>query len=117
MEQRQTTIHKLYNLYVDNPYLKSSEAGRMLGGISGSSVRVMRKRLMDKGFIADTEDGAVRILQPFEGRFCEVSPLSWKAELLRELIEMTMEDIRSMDDPKDKLPYIQEIRAMLKMSV
>lgn len=113
---KQTQIHKLYNAYVDNPHLKGTQAAQMLG-MSSSSIRVMKRRLIDKGFIEVDDNNSVRILQPFEGRFCEVSPLSWKAELLRELIEMTMEDIRSMDDPKDKLPYIQEIRAMLKMSV
>ena len=113
---KQTKIHKLYNVYADNPYISSARAGELVEA-STSAIRNMRKRLIDKGFISVDTDGRVNILQPFEGRYCEVSPLSWKAELLRELIEMTMDDIRSMTDPKDKLPYIQEIRAMLKMSV
>lgn len=84
---------------------------------SASTVRIMRSRLIDKGFIEEGEDGEAVICRPFEGRFCEVSPLSWNAEILRELIELAMDDVRHISDPKDKLPYIQEIRAMLKMSV
>ena len=112
-KHKQTKINQLYNAYLDNPFLSISQAADMLA-TSASTVRIMRSRLIDKGFI---EEGEVVICRPFEGRFCEISPLSWKAEILRELIELAMDDVRHIADPKDKLPYIQEIRAMLKMSV
>lgn len=115
-KQKQTKINQLYNAYLDNPFLSISQASDMLAA-SASTVRIMRSRLIDKGFIEEGEDGEVVICRPFEGRFCEISPLSWKAEILRELIELAMDDVRHIADPKDKLPYIQEIRAMLKMSV
>lgn len=71
---KQTKINQLYNAYLDNPFLSISQAADMLA-TSASTVRIMRSRLIDKGFIEEGEDGEAVICRPFEGRFCEVSPL------------------------------------------
>lgn len=94
---KQTQIHKLYNAYVDNPHLKGTQAAQMLG-MSSSSIRVMKRRLIDKGFIEVDDNNSVRILQPFEGRFCEVSPLSWMTQKTNYRISKKLE-------PCSKCPY------------
>lgn len=104
-------IERLYHALEKNPALSNAELAELLG-CPEVSVRVYKKRLRDRGFIGQDENGQITILAPFEGQVrCRKGR---KFEVYSEMLEFYMEDFRAATGFADRVLIGREIRLLLE---
>lgn len=108
---KNSKMEQLYNLYVDNPHVRISEAAEALD-VSESAIRTMKYRMGQRGFIMSGEDGEVIAVKPWRENL--EKPLTLKAAIYQEMVQVYMEDFRVAETFKDRLEVGQEIRLILK---
>lgn len=106
-----TEQEKLYNVYKDMGVSSNEEVVDLLKW-SNDKVRNIKRKLKVKGFIDYDYGKDVEILKPY--REDVESPVTFKGQIYREMLEVYMDDFRSQDTFKDRLLVGQEIRMILK---
>lgn len=106
-----TEQEKLYNVYKDMGVSSNEEVVDLLKW-SNDKVRNIKRRLKVNGFIDYDYGKDVEILKPY--REDVETPVTFKGEIYREMLEVYMDDFRSQDTFKDRLLVGQEIRMILK---
>lgn len=106
-----TEQERLYNVYKDFDGVTNEDVMDLLSW-SSDKVRNMKRKLKVNGYIDYDHGKAVEILKPY--REDVESPVTFKGEIYREMLEVYMDDFRSQDTFKDRLLVGQEIRMILK---
>lgn len=110
-EEHMTEQEKLYNVYKDMGVSSNEEVMALLEW-SNDKVRNMKRKLKMNGFIDYDYGKDVEILKPYREEVD--TPVTFKGEIYREMLEVYMEDFRNQDTFKDRLSVGQEIRMILK---
>lgn len=109
--EKLSKMEQLFNLFLDNPSIKNADAAEELG-VPEPSIRTMKYRMKKNGYICTDIDGGVVPLKPYKEDV--EKPVSLKAQIYREMLDIYMQDFRDAETFRDRLEVGQEIRLILK---